>query len=174
MNAAQRRDALQKALYESEQPISASSLAAQFGVSRQIIVGDVALLRAEGQPIIATPRGYLVQWRSAQNCSTIACRHPREALLDELYTIVDTGCSVVDVTVEHPVYGQMTGNLAISSRLEADAFWHCLLQNSAAPLCELTGDVHLHNIRYPSEMAFARCLEALQAKGYLLKTDAAQ
>lgn len=170
MNATQRRSAVQQTLLAGNTPISASALAVKFGVSRQIIVGDVALLRAEGCPIIATPRGYLVNpTHNAAHTCALACRHTRAQLLDELYLIVDTGCSVLDVIVEHPVYGQLTGNLSIESRFDADEFWAKLKEEDAAPLCQLTGDVHLHTIAYPSDAALARCEAALAEKGYLLQ-----
>ncbi|MEG0804465.1 MAG: transcription repressor NadR, partial [Pygmaiobacter sp.] len=140
MNATQRRSAVKETLLQSDFPLSAGTLAARFGVSRQIIVGDVALLRAEGCPIIATPRGYLVQHETHLATRTVACRHTRDELLDELYTIVDTGCGILDVIVEHPVYGQLTGNLSIASRYDADEFWNLLVEQQAEPLSLLTGD----------------------------------
>lgn len=164
-----RRAAVRQALAAAAGPLSATSLAGQFGVSRQIIVGDVALLRAEGCPVTATPRGYLMQQNDPQNRCTFACRHCKDDLLDELYTIVDTGCTVLDVIVEHPVYGQMIGNLSVASRYDADLFWQKLRENSAAPLCQLTGDLHLHTVVYPSTAALEQCKKALEQKGYLLQ-----
>lgn len=171
MNANQRRIEVKARLELAESPVSAASLAALCKVSRQIIVGDVALLRAEGCPITATPRGYLLQKKPEQNRCALACRHCKEELLDELYAIVDTGCTVLDVIVEHPVYGQMTGILSVASRYDADLFWQKLQQNKAAPLCQLTGDVHLHTIAYPSPAALEQCKKALAQKGYLLPMD---
>lgn len=167
MNAKERRSQIRQQLLSASVPVSASALARQFEVSRQIIVGDIALLRASGFPVTATPRGYLVLEKPAAHTCTIACRHSRQDLLDELYTIVDTGCTVVDVVVEHPVYGQLTGNLAIASRYEADLFWQALCRHQAAPLCQLTGDVHLHTLTYPNPDALERCRQALAQKGYL-------
>ena len=46
MNAAQRRERILTRLNSAGAPLSASTLAAELGVSRQIVVGDVALLRA--------------------------------------------------------------------------------------------------------------------------------
>lgn len=168
MNTNERRQSVRQALLDATAPISASALAQKFGVSRQIIVGDVALLRASGFPVTATPRGYLVTEKPAVNSCTIACRHSREDLLDELYTIVDTGCTVVDVIVEHPVYGQLTGNLSVASRYDADLFWQTLCENKAVPLCHLTGDLHLHTLSYPSAAALERCRKELAEKGYLV------
>ena len=46
MKAEERRRAIAKTL-TAEHPVSATALAGQFSVSRQIIVGDIALLRAK-------------------------------------------------------------------------------------------------------------------------------
>ena len=51
MNAAQRRECILTRLSGAQNPVSASALAAELGVSRQIVVGDVALLRAGGAQI---------------------------------------------------------------------------------------------------------------------------
>ena len=99
-----RREKIKEMLQKTDHPVTASSLAEHFSVSRQIIVGDIALLRASGLQILATPRGYLMDSPSVQedkNLGMIACRHTPEQLRDELYTIVDGGATVVDVTIEH-------------------------------------------------------------------------
>ena len=69
MNAKERRQAILEQLKRAEKPVSATALARQYGVSRQIIVGDVALLRAGGEPISATPRGYVLD-REGTGCCT--------------------------------------------------------------------------------------------------------
>lgn len=167
MTSLQRREAIVASLQNSATPVSASKLARELGVSRQIVVGDVALLRASGTPVLATPRGYMLQTASNANRLTVACRHAQDSLLDELYTIVDCGCGVLDVIVEHPVYGQLSGQLQIFSRYDADLFWQALKAQNAQPLCTLTGDVHLHTLSCPSPAQQERVLEALRQKGYL-------
>ncbi len=119
-----RREKIKEMLQKTDHPVTASSLAEHFSVSRQIIVGDIALLRASGLQILATPRGYLMDSPSVQedkNLGMIACRHTPEQLRDELYTIVDGGATVVDVTIEHTLYGELSGKW-IASRYDADAF----------------------------------------------------
>lgn len=167
MTAAQRRESIVTSLKQASGPVSASKLARELGVSRQIVVGDVALLRAAGTPVLATPRGYMLQTVPGADRMTVVCRHAQEALLDELYTIVDCGCGVLDVLVEHPVYGQLSGQLQIFSRYDADLFWQALQANAAQPLCSLTGDVHLHTLSCPTPAQRDRVLEALRQKGYL-------
>ena len=120
MSAAQaRRQAVAQALEEAVGPVSAAALAERFSVSRQIIVGDVALLRAGGTDILATPRGYLLGGRGGGVERTVACVHAPEEMERELNAIVDAGGEVVDVIVEHPVYGQLTGLLGVRSRYGA-------------------------------------------------------
>lgn len=172
IDAASRRDSIAEVLSGSRIPISASVLAEKFGVSRQIIVGDIALLRASGAPVIATPRGYLIEQSVAVSNSdsyTIACCHDQgDMLLDELYTIVDNGATVVDVIVEHPVYGQLTGLLQVSSRYDADRFVETLAEGKAAPLSQITDGIHLHTIRCTDPERVEYIKKQLSKKGILI------
>ena len=112
MHAEERRETILKLLRQSAQPVSASTLAGQLSVSRQIIVGDIALLRAGGADILATPRGYCLQNAAAAGLTRrVAVRHDEAGMEAELNTMVDNGCTVVDVIVERPLYGQLTGPL---------------------------------------------------------------
>ena len=169
MTAARRRDEILQALAGASGPVSAAALAARLGVSRQVVVGDVALLRAAGSPIVATPRGYVLgggQEGGGVRC-TVACRHGLDGLLDELYTVADCGCGVLDVTVEHPVYGQLTGQLRLASRYDVQEFVRLVSQRKAKPLSDLTGGVHLHTLRCPDEDSYRRVLAGLKAEGFL-------
>ena len=100
-----RRAEILSTLAKNQKPISATTLAAAYHVSRQSIVGDIALLRASGADIIATSRGYLLAAASRQPLlkKTIACRHDAAAIREELYIAVDEGCTVADVSVERRV-----------------------------------------------------------------------
>ncbi|MGI6031763.1 MAG: transcription repressor NadR [Eubacteriales bacterium] len=173
MNAAERRKAIWEILQEQEGPVSATALARQLHVSRQIIVGDVALLRASNHAISATPRGYIVEAGGGPGLRrTIACRHDWETgLREELYTIVDNGAGVLDVTVEHPVYGQLSGQLQLFSRYDVDDFIRRLAQDDAQPLSCLTGGVHLHTILCADEAMYQRVLKQLEEKGILLTKE---
>ena len=122
MDAAARRAAILSVLERAEHPVSAAALAREFSVSRQIIVGDVALLRAGGLSIAATPRGYMLPEERSGLIRTLACRHRADQMEDELNAIVDQGCTVIDVIVEHPIYGQLTGPLQLSSRYDVAQF----------------------------------------------------
>lgn len=171
MHAQERRAEILNVLQQSHSPVNATALARQFGVSRQIIVGDVALLRASGADISATPRGYLLARDSAALRRTVACQHTSAQMVEELNCIVDHGCIVEDVVVEHPVYGQLVGKLELSNRYEVSQFDRRCQEASAQPLSLLTDGVHLHNLRCPSEEAFQRVREALAQAGFLLNGE---
>ncbi|MGE4548649.1 MAG: transcription repressor NadR [Intestinibacillus sp.] len=171
MNAAERREKIEQLLAEAEAPLSASAIARRFAVSRQVVVGDIALLRAGGLEVLATPRGYVLEAASAAPCAyeaTIVCAHDGDdRMAEELYTVVDLGGAVLDVTVEHSVYGQICAQLHVFSRYDTDLFLEKLQESGARPLCDLTGGVHLHKIRCADRATFERIAEALREKGIL-------
>lgn len=169
MDAQQRRNEILQVIEKGDKPISATVLAKQFQVSRQIVVGDVALLRAKGYAIVATPRGYILEENKQSEGieRTIAVCHKEDGLAEEIYTIVDLGGALIDVIVEHPLYGQLCGKLHIFSRYDADQFFDSLSRNEAKPLSQLTNGLHLHTIRCRDEEAFARIMKALEEKGFL-------
>ncbi len=169
MHAEERREAIREILQKAERPVSAAALARQFSVSRQIIVGDVALLRAAGTDISATPRGYVILREAGGLVRRIAVRHDGSWIERELDAIVDQGCTVLDVIVEHPVYGQLTGPLQISDRYEVEQFLVRCRQSEALPLSDLTEGIHLHTISCPDEGALRRVRESLRAMGILLE-----
>lgn len=168
MEAASRRQAILDRLRTADRPVSASALAAGLNVSRQIIVGDIALLRAGGAEISATPRGYVLPRATDGITRTIACRHTLAQTGQELDILVDNGCTVLDVIVEHPVYGQLTSQLQISSRYDVEQFLARIRDSDAAPLSMLTGGLHLHTLCCPNEDAYTRACAALKAAGLLL------
>lgn len=167
-----RKEKILEILANSASPVSASSLAETFGVSRQIIVGDVALLRAAGEKITATPRGYTYQKEERDSRfayeGILACKHTDEQLREELYTIVDYGGYAIDVVIEHSLYGQLSGRLDIGSRYEVDLFCEKLRNESDRPLCLLTGGVHLHHIGCRDQATFELLKSELVKKGIAL------
>ncbi|MCL2853713.1 MAG: transcription repressor NadR [Defluviitaleaceae bacterium] len=171
MDAALRRGKILEAISRNKTPISASSLAKNLQVSRQVIVGDIALLRAQGHEIIATARGYMIpEFKEANHyIGKIACRHSPESTGMELYTIVDLGAVVANVIVDHELYGEITGQLNIKSREDADAFI-CRVESSEIKLLsELTMGLHLHTISCRDKVHFEKVCQALDAAGYLFK-----
>jgi transcriptional regulator of NAD metabolism len=173
MDAAERREAIRLTLQKSDVPVSAGTFSRRLGVSRQIIVGDVALLRAANVPIAATPRGYIMQEKPEQHgiVKTIACRHTKDDITREMYAVVDNGCGLLDVIVEHSVYGQISGQLHAFSRYDVDSFVKKLAKSSSLPLCDLTGGVHLHTLLCPNEEAYQRVLAKLKEEKLLFEKD---
>ena len=169
MRAEERRQAILNTLNNAGHPVSATALARQFSVSRQIVVGDVALLRAAGANISATPRGYVVLREAGGLVRQVACQHDAAGMEAELNAMVDQGCTVLDVIVDHPIYGQLTGPLQLSSRYDVTQFIARCAQADAQPLSNLTEGIHLHTLSCPSEEAFQRVRTALHAMGVLLE-----
>ena len=167
MRAGERRQAILEHLRQSSRPVSAGFLAERFSVSRQAVVGDVALLRASGADISATPRGYVILKAAGGFVRQVACCHDAAGMEAELNAVVDQGCAVADVIVDHPIYGQLTGPLQLSSRYDVSQFLARCMEAGARPLSDLTGGIHLHTLSCPDEDAFCRVREALGAMGIL-------
>ncbi len=153
-------------------PITGHDLSQSLGVSRQIIVQDIALLRAEGYPIISTPRGYMFWTQPTGSIrAVIAVKHADspEVVEAELLTMVHAGVSVVNVIVAHPLYGELVGNLNVSTAEDVARFVHNMQELDATLLSRLTDGVHLHTIEgSPREIDRAR--RALNDGGFLLKS----
>ncbi|HPI97427.1 MAG TPA: transcription repressor NadR [Synergistales bacterium] len=173
MYSDQRRQAIREILHEVPEPVKGSELAEKLGVSRQVIVQDIAILRAAGEEILATPQGYLIPERiegSSTIRKTIVTRHlGNEDMDEELKIIVDQGGKIIDVIVEHPIYGEIRGNLMISTRHDVEEFMKRIVGEHAEPLSILTEGVHLHTIEVPDEETYVRIVEHLERSGYLLK-----
>lgn len=168
MTSVQRRQHICSMLHSAGGPMSATALANQCAVSRQVIVGDIALLRAEGHNITATPRGYVIPAENTGLIRCVACSHSLEGTREELNAMVDCGCTVLDVIVEHPVYGQLTASLQLSSRYDVSQFIARMRDSSAAPLSALTEGIHLHTLSCPSEESFSHLKDTLRKMGVLL------
>mgnify|MGYP004560950177 FL=1 len=172
MDSAKRREHIMRELKDSDRPISATKFAKELSVSRQIIVGDVALLRASGEKILATPRGYILERTNGQAEYTVACVHDFENMEKELNIMVDNGCTVVNVTVEHPLYGQLTGPLHLSNRYDVSQFMAACREHGASPLSTLTGGIHLHVLSCPDRECFERTYKELDDAGLIYTQQA--
>lgn len=125
MNAEKRRENILKLLAESDSPLSGTDLAKCLAVSRQVIVQDIALLRAVNKNILSTNKGYLLfheEEKMKGRKRSVKVRHTQQQILDELCTIVDLGGHILDVVVAHEIYGQITCDLIINSRQDAKSF----------------------------------------------------
>lgn len=164
-----RRQQIMQTLAGEQRPISASRFAKNFGVSRQIIVGDIALLRAAGKNIIATARGYILETEETNtgHVSKIAVQHGKDQTEEELRLIVENGGEIIDVIVEHPLYGELTGTLHIKTAQEIDSFMRRYEKSNASLLSELTDGIHLHTIRYPEKHMLKTIRQKLAEAGIL-------
>ena len=169
MDASRRRVRILDYLRAAKAPVSATALAQKLSVSRQIIVGDVALLRAAGEAVTATPRGYVLDRPRPGLTRTVACLHSGADMGRELTMMVDQGCTVVNVIVEHPVYGQLTGPLDLSSRYDITEFIRKVEENAARPLSLLTDGIHLHTLRCPDRETLDRTVRMLDEAGFLAR-----
>ncbi len=168
MTPQQRRNAIRTLLEEADSPVSATALAGRMMVSRQVIVGDIALLRAAGTPVAATPRGYVLSGPAGVPFQIqVVCRHTAGQMAGELNTLVDLGCTVEDVSVDHPVYGQLTGQLRLSCRGDVAFFLEKTRSSAAKPLSALTQGLHTHTLRAEDSATLENARDALRAMNIL-------
>lgn len=170
MNSEERRNRILERLQQTSTPISASCFAKDFAVTRQIIVADIALLRATGYSIVADNKGYVLNTLDEKNVKRIAVKHDKSEVCSELYAIVDNGGKIIDVIVEHSIYGRISVELNLSSRYDVDEFVKKINTTKANPLSLLTEGVHIHTIAITDDNAFTRIKEQLTALGILIET----
>lgn len=168
-DTSERRRAIEQLLRTSAEPITGNQLAALYGVSRQIIVQDMAVLRAGGMEVEASAQGYRMKQEAGSFACVVACRHSgMDELKRELYTVVDAGACVSDIIVEHPVYGEIVGKLFINSRSAADQLVENLSRPEAAPLSVVTGGLHLHTITASTQQSLDMAVESLKTSGFVV------
>lgn len=171
MDGDMRREFILKVLNESTLPISGSYLSKELKVSRQIIVQDIALLRASGYDLLATARGYILNKEAnIMKTRVVLVQHTHKELEDELNTIIDNGGRVRNVIISHAVYGELVGDLMLKTRREIRQFVDKVNETSAAPLMQLTNGMHMHTIEASSEEELNIIEEELNKKGYLKDT----
>lgn len=168
MTGSDRRQEILKNIKESDRPVSGSKLAKDYDVSRQVIVQDIALLRASGYDIISTNRGYVLE---GQTCAerVFKVRHTDEQLETELCTIVDLGGQVKNVMVNHKVYGHIEAELGITSRRKVKEFLADIESGKSTPLKNITSDYHYHTVTADSEETLGIIEEELRKLGFLVE-----
>ena len=174
MDGKARRQEIIRLLQQTAQPLSGGALAKQLGVSRQVIVQDIALLRTE-YSILATAQGYLLYvapGRGHQRAYLV--KHSTDAISDELTAIVSLGGRILDVIVEHDVYGQLQADLNLSTIRDVELFCQRLQNSSSGPLFPISAGVHLHTVEAESEDILDQIESSLEEKGYLLSPHAEQ
>ena len=168
VNSKERRERILKKLLVTKEPKKGQELGEEMGVTRQVIVKDIAILRAEGHNIIATPDGYIIASAQPNKVKRIiAVCHNVGQMEDELRTIVKYGATVEDVIVEHPLYGEMRGMLMIKTLKDVESFVERFYKDNAQPLSRLTDGVHMHTVVADSQEVIDNLLKELKEKGML-------
>lgn len=166
MDVNERRIEIIKILEETSKAISGKSLADKFGVSRQVIVKDIGILKAWGVEITSTNRGYKL--KEARGCERIVrVRHDKKAIGDELNILVDRNITIKDVFICHKVYGTIRKNLDISSRNGVRIFLENLKND--APLLKLTSGIHYHTLVSKNLSDMEEGLKILKERKYLIE-----
>lgn len=168
MTGSERREKIIARMQENQMPVPGKELASFYDVSRQVIVQDIALIRAAGYEIISTNRGYILN--SPKSVKRILkVQHTDEQMEDELYSIVDLGGCVETVIVNHKVYGRMEAKLHIASRRQAWEFLEDIRTGKSSPLKNITSDYHYHEVHAESEETLDMIENMLREKGYLIE-----
>ena len=163
-----RQQRLLNMLTDEREAVTGTRLAEACAVTRQVVVHDIAVLRAAGFSILSTPRGYWLQSsesKDARRTHILAVCHGPEKTADELYTLVDHGLTVLDVIVEHPLYGELHGSLHLSSRKDVEWFMEQCKTAGAMFLSSLTDGHHLHTVAYPSQQRLQEAISELRRNG---------
>ena len=165
-----RRKRLWDVLKNRSGPVSGSVLAKALGVSRQVIVQDIALLRAGSAEMFATPKGYILytQGPAKKYRRSYMVNHTKEQIVDELSLIVDNGGKVLNVIVAHDVYGQIQADLILENRQDILAFYERMGSSKAGPLLQLSNGIHIHTVEAASERILDNIERDLRERGYLV------
>lgn len=166
MKAVERRKAMVNLLLSAKEAISGSALSGKFGVSRQIIVQDITVLKGLGYDILSTHNGYIMR-RTPLKERVFKVYHTTEQTEDELNLIVDLGGTVADVFVWHKVYGRVVAPLNIFSRLHVKQFIEGVRTGKSTELMNITGGYHYHTVRADSDAVLDQINDALNEHGYI-------
>ena len=166
----ERRRELIRVLEQSSKAVSGTDLAKQIDVSRHVIVQDIALLRATNKKILSTNKGYILfRDDTKEKAKRIVCvLHKDTDILREFECIVDCGAKVLDVVVEHEIYGQVSADLLIQNRQDAISFVEQMKQCKSKALSCLTDGVHYHTIEADDEIMLDRAEASLKEAGFLI------
>lgn len=170
MTGEQRREEIRRKLRQSQEPMTGTALARELHVSRQVIVQDIALMRAEQMPILSTNKGYLLRAEEApagQPKRVFFVRHTTDQVLEEFMTVIDLGGRILDVAVEHELYGPIRVDLMIENVRDAEEFVERLKLCRDNPLKVLTDDCHFHTVSAPSEKLLDLIEAELRQRGFL-------
>ena len=168
MKGEERRAKLLDILSSSNSPVSGGTLSKELDVSRQIIVQDISLLRANGATIFSTNKGYLLQ-EEKKYSRVFKVYHSDDQVEEELSTIVDAGGQIRDVFVYHKVYGILKADMGIKSRRDIRSYMEEISSGKSSLLKNVTSGYHYHTIDAESEEILDAIQAELQQKGFLAK-----
>ncbi len=168
MTGEERRKYIVDKIKSSEKPISGTKLAELCEVSRQVIVQDVALIRASGYDIMSTNRGYIIQEQQSFR-RTFKVQHTEDQVEDEMNSIVDLGGKLINVCVNHRVYGRMEAELNVGSRRKVAEFMDDIRNGKSSPLMKITSNYHYHTVEAESEEILDEIEQMLDKKGILIR-----
>lgn len=152
MEGESRRNKIIEILSQAEKPVSGDKLAKAVNVSRQVIVQDMALLRANGVKIYSTNRGYIIEkTEDSMCCRVFKVTHSDEDTETEMNLIVDLGGHILDVFVYHRVYGIIRGDLKVKSRLDVRNYMEQIYSGKSSLLKNITSSYHYHTVAAESE-----------------------
>ncbi len=159
-----RRQNILKQLSEETGPMSATALSQKFGVSRQIIVKDIARLRENGAEISSLSRGYVLKSPPVRVFKII---HDDDDVERELNLIVDLGGRIDDVFVYHKVYSKVSARMDIKSRLDVARFVSDIATGKSSLLKNITSGYHYHTVSAQNEETLDIIEEKLRSEGFL-------
>lgn len=168
MKAAARRNEILSLLGNASAAIPAGILSDKFAVSRQVIVQDIAVLRASGYEVISTNRGYMLGG-AAHTRRVFKCRHTLGELVEEAELILGCGGRIEDVFVNHRVYGRISARLDLITRTHAEELHRSLVSGASKPLMSVTDGYHYHTVCAESEAKLDEMEGALRTAGYLIE-----
>ncbi len=168
MKAHERRAEILSLIGNSQSPVAANFLSEKYSVSRQVIVQDIAILRAQGYGVISTNRGYVLG-SGLRAERVFKCRHTLQELVDESEIIISRGGKVEDITVNHRVYGKISARLELSTLRHAEELYRSLVSGASKPLMSVTDGYHYHTVSGENEQILDQIECALREKGYLIE-----
>ena len=158
MNTAERRNEILNLLQNADAPVAARKLASQFGVSRQVIVQDMAVIRAATPGILSTTRGYVIQ-QDSSCVREFKVRHESDQTAEEM--------NLINISISHRVYGRVSAEMDIRSRQDVNEFITALNNSNSSALSNATSGYHYHLVEAASEERLDLIEEQLKKAGLL-------
>lgn len=165
MKAEERRKEIISLLNSEGAPVSGSTLAEKLNISRQMIVHDIALLKAQGYDILSTNSGYMIK-ETPKYERVFKVRHTSDRTEEELTLIVDLGATVENVYIWHKVYGKIEAQLNIFSKRGIRQFIEGIKSGNSKELMNITDGYHYHTVKADSNETLDKIQSELDKRGF--------